>query len=347
MKSIELVYHRSSSLGQFKYCQMSWFINYVLGHNAPSNAKADLGSTVHAVLETLAIAKKYIQDFSPAPNESFTIEQEPVGKFTITTNELYEESFPSKTLERCLRFYIENNTHNVFDYDRDFKDCRKMLYDTLEFNSGEFDPRKLNILEPERGFNIPIEYDWAKYITPDGKEDYIRIKGTMDLVTIIDKSTIRICDYKTGKRINWATGKTKEYNDLQDDMQLLLYNYAIKKVYPMYKNIETVIYFCKDGGPFYLSFDEYDSELFLSKLKTAHEEMTTCKRPKPVSEKRNDFRCTKLCHFYKNKWPNSELSMCEYIDNYNWKHGIKSTIENCTKEGFTLSHYVDPGSVNR
>lgn len=347
---INLVYHRSSSLGQFKYCEMSWFINYVLGHSAPSNAKADLGSTTHAVMETLAIAKKYIQD-NPE-EEDFEINQEPVGIFKINKKELYTDAFIEKTLDRCLRFYIENNPHNIFDFDRDYAACFKMLQDTLSFNNSEFDPRNLNILEPERGFDIPIEEEWAKYkyVDSKGKEqyDFVRIKGTMDLITIIDDDTIRITDYKTSaKRMDWATGKIKEYDDLAQDMQLLLYNYAICKLYPEYKNIETVIYFCRAGGPFYLVFDEHDHKLFLNKLKKAHEEMTSCKRPKPVSSSRSDFRCTKLCHFYKNKWPGSHLSMCEYIENHILKNGIDNTIKNCTREGFTLSHYVDPGSVNR
>lgn len=347
---INLIYHRSSSLGQFKYCQMSWFINYVLGHSSPSNAKADLGSTTHAVLETLAIAKKYIQDH---PNENkFIINQEPVGDFEIDVEELYKNEFIEKTLERCLRFYIENNPHNIFDFDRDYAICLKMLKDTLAFNNGEFDPRKLNILEPERGFDIPIEEDWAKFQYEDEfgeiKEDFIRIKGTMDLTTIVDSDTIRITDYKTAKRrMDWATGKIKEYDDLAEDMQLLLYNYAISKLYPEYSNIETVIYFCRAGGPFYLIFDEHDHKLFLKKLKQAHKEMSNCKYPKPVSYSRSDFRCTKLCHFYKNKWPNSHLSMCEYVENHILKHGIDDTIKKCTKEGFSLSHYVDPGSVDR
>lgn len=346
---IDLIYHRSSSLGQFKYCEMSWFINYVLGHTSPSNAKADLGSTTHAVMETLAIAKKYIQDHPEEDN--FEIVQEPVGKFTINKEELYTDEFIEKTLETCLRFYIDNNPHNIFDFARDYKLCLKMLKDTLSFNNGEFDPRKLNILEPERGFDIPIEEEWAKYTYIENgveKQDFIRIKGTMDLTTVLDRDTIRITDYKTGaKRTDWATGKIKEYDDLAQDMQLLLYNYAISKLYPEYANIETVIYFCRAGGPFYLIFDEHDHKLFLQKLKTAHKQMSGCRKPKLVSNTRSDFRCFRLCHFYKNKWPGSDYSICEYIENHILKNGIEKTIEECTKEGFTLSHYVDPGSVDR
>jgi len=349
--SIPIVYQRSSSLGQFKYCQMSWFIGYILGHTAPSNAKADLGSTVHAVFEILAIAKKYIQDNKVRKNGSFKIVQEPIGEITIKMSEFYTNDFIDSLIEKCLKFYIKHNPHNNFDYDKDYKFCKKGVYDTLSFNNGEFDPRYCNILQPEQGFDMPLEFDWAKYQYEEGgkiKEDYLRIKGTIDLTTIVDDKSIQIVDYKTGQRKDWSEdgNAKKEYPDLMKDIQLLLYNYAIYKLYPQYDNVFTTIFFCRDGGPYYLVFDEIDRAKFLDRLKNIHNEMQNS-IPKPRSYSRGDFRCTKLCKYLKDEWKDSGMSMCHYIEKHLKEHGVEKTMKDCTKEGFNIAKYVDPGSVDR
>ena len=119
------------------------------------------------------------------------------------------------------------------------KFCKGLVDDALKYNDGQFDPRKRNVVASEPQFDIAIEEDWAKYEykMPDGKlvEGRLAIKGTIDLVTEVDEGVIEVIDWKTGRRLNWATGEEKTYEKLLEDPQLLLYNYAISKLFPEYK----------------------------------------------------------------------------------------------------------------
>ena len=57
-----VTYIRSSSYNNYDYCQMQYFITYVLGHRSISGKKAQLGTMVHKVMEILASCKKKHQD---------------------------------------------------------------------------------------------------------------------------------------------------------------------------------------------------------------------------------------------------------------------------------------------
>ena len=49
-----VTYIRSSSYNNYDFCQMQYFLTYVLGHRSDSNKKADMGTMVHKVMEILA-----------------------------------------------------------------------------------------------------------------------------------------------------------------------------------------------------------------------------------------------------------------------------------------------------
>ena len=106
-------------------------------------------------------------------------------------------------------------------------------------------------------------------------------------------------DWKTGRRLDWATGEEKTYEKLLVDPQLLLYNYAISKAFPEYEQSIMTIFYIKDGGPFSMCFDKSDQDKFLGMLKDTFQSIKANNKPKPLSSKRNHWKCTKLCHFYK------------------------------------------------
>ena len=74
-----------------------------------------------------------------------------------------------------------------------------------------------------------------------------------------DDSYYQVLDYKSGKRLNWATGREKTYEDLCSDKQLLLYFYALKNMYPNH-DFYTSIYYVNDGGIFDIVFSDEDYE---------------------------------------------------------------------------------------
>jgi hypothetical protein len=92
-----------------------------------------------------------------------------------------------------------------------------------------------------------------------------------------------------------------------------------------------------------MCFDKEDHGRFLKMLKKKFEDIKANNTPKPLSQNRDSWKCTKLCHFYKNKWPNTDQNMCMYIENNLKKEGMDNTIKKCSREGFDIGFYSAPG----
>ena len=338
-----VTYIRSSSYNGYDYCQMQYFMTYVLGHRSDSGKKADLGTMVHKVMEVLAGLKKYQQDHPRA--KYLKVDDDAVGKVSVVKSQLLTKECVEKLADLSFDSYKKDSKHNWLPSDR--KEVSRLCWLALNWNDGQFDPRFRNVVDPEPHFDIPIEEDWAKfeYQMPDGKyiNGQLAIKGTIDLVTKVDDETIEVIDWKTGRRLDWATGQEKDYKKLCKDPQLLLYNYAISKLYPEYKQAIMSIFFIKDGGPYSMCFDESDQTMFLDMLKTQFKKIQNNQNPRPLKEDRSHWKCTKLCHFYKNNWPGTDTPMCIHIGKHLKTHGMEKTVKDCTKENFSIGHYEAPG----
>lgn len=323
---------------------MSYFITYNLGFNPPSGKRADIGTIVHKVMEMLAKFKKELQNNPKV--KKIELCDDALGTVSTTKSNLFKDSIVSDLLDASFDYYTKRSSHNIFSK-KDKDECLSMCWSALNYNDGQFDPRKRNIVAAEPHFDIPIEEEWAKYEYefPDGRiiDGQLAIKGTIDLVTESSDGIIEVVDWKTGKRLDWATGEEKTYEKLCSDPQLLLYNYAISKLFPDYKQTIMSIFFIKDGGPFSMCFDKEDYNKFLDMLKHKFEEIKSNNTPKPLSQGRESWKCTKLCHYYKNNWPNSDKNMCIYIEDHLKQHGLNNTIKNCTKDGFDIGYYSAPG----
>tara|TARA_R110002020_G_scaffold438177_1_gene648600 strand:+ start:869 stop:1834 length:966 start_codon:yes stop_codon:yes gene_type:complete len=321
---------------------MQYFITYVLGHRSISGKKAQLGTIVHKVMECLASCKKELQD---NPAKSMSIVDDAVGEIKFTEKKLYTKKFVTDLLNLSYKYYTESCTHHYTSGDMKF--CKGLVDDALNYNDGQFDPRKRNVVASEPQFDIPIEADWAKYEyeMPDGKvvKGQLAIKGTIDLVTQVDEGVIEVIDWKTGRRLNWATGEEKTYEKLLEDPQLLLYNYAISKLFPEYKQAIMSIYYIRDGGPFSMCFDKSDEKKFLEMLENRFKQIQRNDFPQPISRNRTHFKCTKLCHFYKNKWPGTNISMCDHVEEHLKAFGEEDTVQRCTREGHSIGYYEAPG----
>ena len=337
-----ITYIRSSSYNNYAYCQMQYFITYVLGHQPDSGKKAELGTLVHKVLEILAKLKKYTQD-NPKKN-TLSIEDDALGKINIKKSELFNKDTVDDILKLSFKFYTVDSKHSFTKGDND--NCHKLIWDTLNYNDGQFDPRYRKIVEAEPHFDIPIEEDWAFFeyeVNGQKIKGQLAIKGTIDLVTESSDGIIEVIDWKTGRRLDWATGEEKTYEKLCSDPQLLLYNYAISKLFPQYKQSIMSIFFIKDGGPFSMCFDKDDEKKFLKMLKNKFEDIKNNAKPQPISQNRDNWKCAKLCHYCKTKWPGTDQNMCIYIENNLKNNGMDHTIKECTKEGFQIGFYASPG----
>lgn len=339
-----VTYIRSSSYNNYAYCEMQYFMTYVLGYQSVSGKKAELGTIVHKVMECLAGLKKADQEAS-GRTKKIKITDDALKEVSCLRSDLNSEKLVDSLLDSSFKFYTGGSVHSWDMSDKHM--CHNLIWKTLKFNKGQFDPRKRDVLAPEPHFDIPIDEDWAKfeYTMPDGKnvKGQLAIKGTIDLVTKVDDETIEVIDWKTGRRLDWATGQEKTYEKLCSDPQLLLYNYAISKLFPEYKQAIMSIFFIKDGGPFSMCFDDSDQKIFLNMLKERFQEIQKNNTPKPISSDRSNWKCTKLCHFYKNNWPNTDQNMCIYIENHIKDHGIDKTVKDCTRKGFDIGFYEAPG----
>lgn len=337
-----VTYIRSSSYNNYAYCQMQYFITYVLGHQPDSGKKAELGTIVHKVMEVLAKLKKYQQD-NPR-KATLSIEDDALKTVSIKKNELLTSTLVDKLLSRSFDFYTGGSKHNFTKGDKDL--CLKLVWDTLKYNEGQFDPRLRKIVAAEPHFDIPIDEDWAFYeyeVNGQKVKGQLAIKGTIDLVTETDEGIIEVIDWKTGRRLDWATGEEKTYGKLCSDPQLLLYNYAISKLFPEYKQSIMSIFFIKDGGPFSMCFDKTDEKRFLEMLKDRFLEIKNNEKPQPISQNRENWKCTKLCHYCKHNWPETDQNMCIYIENSIKTNGMEQTIKDCTRKGFDIGFYSAPG----
>lgn len=322
---------------------MQYFLTYVLGYQSESGKKAEVGTIVHKTLEILASLKKAFQELKQR-QKYLEIDDDAIGKYRIDKNNLFLKDTVEDILDKSFEAYTSKSKHDWSKSDK--AECSKLVFNTLNFNDGQFDPRLSNIIDPEPHFDIPIDEDWAKFTYEiDGKtvNGQLAIKGTIDLVTKVSDDIIEVIDYKTGRRLDWATGEEKDAVKLSKDAQLLLYNYAISKLYPQYKQAIMTIYFIKDGGPFSLCFDKSDQDKFLKMLKSRFEEIKNNKYPRPIDQSRSSWKCTKLCHFCKNNWKDTDKSICVYTEEHIKTYGIEKTIKELTRPGFSIGYYESPG----
>ena len=143
-------------------------------------------------------------------------------------------------------------------------------------------------------------------------------------------------------RKDWATGKQKEYADFQKDTQLMLYYYAVKKLYPE-KNVLFTIFWVRDGGPFTLCFDDDDMIAVEKNLKEKANYIWQNNNPSMLSKTQNDFRCYRLCHYCKTNWEDTGVNICNYVQQHIKKHGIQKTTEELMAPNHNPLIYRSPG----
>ena len=331
-------------------CEQQYFIEYVLGHRGASNKKADKGTIVHKVLEILAGIKLSQQNKTKEYNDDI------LGFINVTKYNL------DHIIEQVYQHYTSQFKHHEWT-EKDLKDCRLWVNKAITDHNGIFDPRSRNIVQPEQRFDIIIDRSWAnyKYETKDGIiEGKLAIKGTIDLITKVNEDTLEVVDWKTGKRLDWATGQEKTLEKLYKDPQLKIYHYALSKLYPDYQHIIMTINFINDGGAFSLCFDKSDLSSTEDLIRKKFEEIKRCKKPRLSKT----WKCSKLCHFGKNSFENyknilpiveyrdgqscnkgNNMTICEQVKHDTELYGLKTVVDMYTVEGYSVGNYKAPGSI--
>lgn len=237
------------------------------------------------------------------------------------------------------------------------KDIHNYVYMVIDYQVGKsgpiYDPRARNVVAVEPFFDYEIQEDWAKYrydYKGETLEGYLSIKGTIDLVTELDKNTVEIIDYKTGERKEWSEPDTpvKTPERLARDTQLLLYNYAVRRMYPQYTNVICTIIFARDGGPFSFPMNDSDDiELIKERLKTRFNYVQDMDKPQLLDATHQSFKCQYMCDLYKNKFPKAQsMNCCHYLAKYIDQFGTQKAIDVLTPDNHSVDEYKAPGETD-
>ena len=291
---------RSSMVGSYNLCQHRSFIEYNIGIKQPYNMASMKGTIVHKVMEVLAQSKLCQQ------NNNTSFDDDMLGLVTIN------EVQPISILQRVFEQYKVDNPDLDFFTEDLYKETSRLVKKAINYNDGEFDPRKLNIVSVEHPFDMIVNKPWAKYSyeSPEGVvEGQLAIKGTIDLVIKHDDNTYEIRDYKTSARAwDWAKNAEKNDQNIYKDFQIMLYYYAACHAFPKVKNILFTLYFINVDKPFLITFDRTDLPAIEKAIRSKFEEMVSNKKPKLNIS----FRC-RFCPFSKDNVKGTNQTTCEFF----------------------------------
>ena len=310
-------YHRSSSIGTLDFCEQKYFLQYNLSLKDKTNKKALMGTITHKVMQILGDKKLAILN-----SKKFVNDEELGKKLSL------KDCDNIKLINDMAFDYYSSNFPEVNITEADRRTCNRWAEKAVAYNDGILDPRNQNVFATELFFDFEIKKPWAKYSYDLGGkkvEGYLAIKGTVDLIVEQSDGYYEIIDYKTGKRINWATGEEKTHEKLQGDTQLLLYYYALKNMYPD-REFSISIYYINDGGLFSMAFDEDDYQKAEEILKKKFEQIRNTQHPKLLSNKNSHWKCQKLCKFSE-PYKDTEKSLCQHIRDEVAKKGVNAVVE--------------------
>lgn len=338
---IPITYFRSSSMGTWDFCQQKYMLTYTLGMKDKSNLKAVLGSVCHAVLEALGntkLAKK---------NKKRKIKDD------LFDNKLSDFEDLEWLTRTCFDYYTGHEPTLTFE-EKDYKTCLKWVKKALAFQDGAMDPRKQNIHATETFFDITIPHEWASYeYELNGEEisGQLKLRGTIDVVISEGDTYFQVLDYKTGQRLNWATGEMKEAKDFQKDPQLLLYYYALKTMYPE-NDYYMSIYYINHGGPkhpdeggiFSVVFDDNDFAVAEQMIKDKFETIRNTEVPELLSQNNSHWKCKYLCAYSAPSTEDPTMTTCQFMQKQIKENGGIKTMEKFG-DVHKLTTYLDGGGV--
>jgi hypothetical protein len=328
-------------------------MEYGLGWRGTSGKKADKGTIVHKVLELTALCKKALQDGDKV------FKDHEIGE--IQTDN-YDPEYLDEIIDKVYEYYTSRTEHHDWK-PLDLKHCRRWVWKIFDDDNGLFDPKNRLVVDAEPHFDFEIDEEWAKYDyeLADGTrlEGNLSLKGTIDLITDVGDNVYEIIDWKTGKRLDWATGKEKTPAKLQKDIQLRMYHLAAKKLYPDVDTFLVTIHFINDGGAFTIHFQDSDIPITLEMIRKKYELIKDTECP----QLNKSWKCRKLCSSGKTTFEDTDVSplierrfgavskygqymtKCEQTKYMIEKNGIEWVTQNLMAPDHVIGKYKAPGEV--
>lgn len=328
-----VTYLRSSSIGAYQFCPARYMFEYLLGVPGTSNKKANKGNVCHKVMEACCLYK-----LAKDKGEK-TYDLPEIGQFSTQK----EIDLPKLT-ELAYVHYKSLAPYNDWK-DSDLPECLEWVNTTLQWGNGDLNPLNYEIFGVEQFFDLTIFEDWAHYEYKDPAggppiEGYLGIKGNIDFIIKRSESHLTLIDWKFGARKDWGANppKYKEYKDLVNDNQLLLYSYAMNQLFPQYEFDQTIFYVL-DGGPVSIPRGEADFEKAKLMLRRYFEKIKNNKLP----QKNVTFKCKKWCHYGMNNYPGTEESICDHIHGNMLEQGLHQIMLDYGKPGYYTTYAAGGG----
>lgn len=287
---------RASSIQTYKFCPFQYYLINYCGIESKTGQKASIGNAVHGVLESMARAKK-------------------IGRHT--------QSRKYNDPDYLIKIWSEKEIkkYPYLEWSRaDRKAVEKHVAHVL---ASDYHPHKLNVIATEKQFRLEVARSPFK--------DFY-LGGTIDLITELDKDTLEIVDWKTGRRTNWITDAVKELEDFNDDTQFGLYNLVLKTMFPQYKNRIFTVYYTQDGGPFTFAFSPEDEAKTWEKIRRAYHEIKADENPQRLKDDiaRSDqhWKCKNVCQFGRQHMVRYRNEKTQKIEQHiMWQKEIEPCIE--------------------
>jgi hypothetical protein len=281
---------------------MKYTFEYLFGFPGKSGAKALLGTIFHKTQELRAQASLAIK------NHKYNFVDDNFGEVLVS-----DALKTPWALRRSFDYYTKKNPQ--FDMgDKEYKIIDQWIYNALH-DYYQYDPLNLNVIQTEQFFDIEIKEPWAKYkgiIKGEEVSGYLRIKGTMDLISEVSDDTYELIDYKSGEmRSDFATGEEKTLDYLENDVQLLLYLIALKHLWPT-KHWILSLFYIRAGGIFSVIGDDEMLERAKAMVQKMFKEISTCEIPTQLDPYHRDWRCKHLCPFSKSDSYTRGQSICNH-----------------------------------
>ena len=168
----------------------------------------------------------------------------------------------------------------------------------------KYSPEKLDIIQPERRFEYELPFDWAKYSYLKNGElvtGNFKLTGLIDLLYRDENGDVIFLDYKTGKpHFSWA--KNREYlpDEYLEHLQLSLYYYVIRQLYPELGNPKVKLWWMQADDIVELDYGEDQIEFVLKEIR----QMLDSIRNLTKLEKNITFKCRAFCSFGRSKGEN-------------------------------------------
>lgn len=311
---MKINYLRASGINQYKSCAFKYFLLNVVGLSDVTNFRALLGTCIHRIAEVLAKAKL------TGHHDKFC------DKY----------SDPEYLIKICIARYKRTNPEFVWAK-KDEKFVRDAVYWIL---NSKFNPLNLDIIKTEQQFELEIrkpgfQYSYINDLTGQLEEGFCKLRGTMDLV-LREFDVLNCQDYKSGKNLVFGSSTPKTYEDFTKDIQLRVYDVALKTIYPQDDfRVFTLIY-TSDGGPFSVAFGPKEYADTIAELRRIYRTILFDNNPSrlkddPARRYNQSWVCKYVCKFGP-KYSNT----CDQYYSILKKEGI----EKATKTIYQLG--VDP-----